>query len=108
MRNRSRKWILIAIFAPLGLALFVFIGGEVVRRLWNWLLPPLFDLPTITFWQAWGLLVLSRILFGGWGMHGGGHSPRRRWNRMTPEERDRFRRGVCRRSDDAAPPSGST
>ena len=41
--------------APLvlvGLAVFTFIGGQVVMRLWNWLTPPLFNWPTITFWQA--------------------------------------------------------
>ena len=91
MRNRSRKWIFFVILAPVAAVVFFFVGGEVVRRLWNWLLPPLFDVPTITFWQAWGLLVLCRLLFGGWGMHGAGPSPRRRWERMTPEERDRLR-----------------
>ena len=107
MNNRPRKWLLVAVLAPVAAAVFFFVGGEVVRRLWNWLLPPLFDLPTITFWQAWGLLVLSRLLFGGWGMHGGGPARYRRWERMTPEQRDRFRRGMCRRSDEAAPASES-
>ena len=31
--------------------------------LWNWLLPPLFGLPTVTLWQAWGVNVLSSTLF---------------------------------------------
>ena len=63
-----------------------------VGRLWNWLLPTLFSVPEITFWQALGLLVLCRILFGGFGMHGR-RGPRRwgRWEDMTPEERARFR-----------------
>jgi len=37
--------------------------GIVVKWLWNWLMPPIFGLTTITFWQAWGLVVLSHILF---------------------------------------------
>jgi len=37
--------------------------GIVVKLLWNWLMPAIFGLTTITFWQAWGLLVLSHILF---------------------------------------------
>ena len=62
--SSSRRWRL------LGMVLFVFIGGEVVRLLWNWLLPPLFGWRQITFWQALGLLALCRILFGGFGRHG--------------------------------------
>ena len=38
-----------------------------VRLLWNWLLPSLFGWRLITFWQALGILVLCRILFGGLG-----------------------------------------
>ncbi len=58
--------------------LFVAIGGEVVRQLWNWLLPPLFGWRQITFWQALGLLALCRILFGGFGGRGSHRSNIRR------------------------------
>lgn len=94
------RWILIAPLALLGMALFILIGGLVVRELWNWLLPPLFGWPTLTFWQALGMLALCRILFGGLGLHSSDRSRshrrmRRRWaekwERMTPEERARFR-----------------
>jgi hypothetical protein len=96
MINRSRKWILFVILAPVALAVFLFVAGVVVQQLWNWLLPSLFGLPEITFWQAWGLLVLCRILFGGFGMHGGPRS-RRGWRRehMTAEERERIRDRWC-------------
>jgi hypothetical protein len=94
-----RKWIFVA--APIGIAVFIFIGGQVVMYLWNWLLPTLFGAPLITFWQAVGLLALSRILFGRFGMGGGGmqrsHFRRRmaeRWDRMTPEEREKFCQGL--------------
>jgi hypothetical protein len=94
-----KKWIYMAPLAILGMALFITIGGEVVKQLWNWLLPPLFGWQQITFWQAIGLLALCRILFGGFGLHGPGRSYSRRrmaerWERMTPEERERFREGM--------------
>jgi hypothetical protein len=91
---KRNKWIFAA--APLALALFIWIGGEVVMHLWNWLLPALFGARTINLWQALGLLVLCRILFGGWGCGGNDHSKSRRpsdekWKKMTPEEREKFR-----------------
>jgi hypothetical protein len=107
-----RKWIFIVPAALLGIVLVTFIGGEVVRLLWNWLLPPLFGWPQITFWQAIGVLALCRILFGGFGRHGGSRpnsAIRRRiadrmadrvaerWERMTPEERERFRERIRER-----------
>ena len=72
------KWVFLAPLAIFGMLLFVFIGGEVVMHLWNWLLPPLFGFRPIHFWQALGILLLSRILFGGFGFHGTGRSNFRR------------------------------
>ena len=97
------------LFAPLAIAgavLFVFAGGTAVKLLWNGLLPPLFGLPPVTFWQALGLLVLCRILFGGMGRHGGP----RMTSRMTPDERAHFRQRIRRRfgfdgGEPAAPPT---
>lgn len=73
--------------------------GLVVMTLWNGLLPPLFGFKTIHFWQALGLLVLSRILVGGFPRghgHGFRHRQRmiQRWESMTPEEREKFKQGV--------------
>lgn len=107
MTRGKRKLFWIAPAAILGLALFIFIGGEVVMRLWNWLLPMLFGLRQITFWQGLGILALCRVLFGGFGGHRSGRSNFRRrmqermaerWETMTPEERERARqswRGRC-------------
>jgi len=93
-----RKWIFIIPAAILGILLFITLGGVAVRQLWNWLLPPLFGWHSITFWQALGLLALCRILFGGLGRHGAYSKSRRRmaerWERMTPEERERLRQGM--------------
>ena len=98
MRPKLKKLIFIAPFAIAGMILFVFLGGELVRLLWNWLLPELFGWPEITFWQGLGLLALCRILFGGSGFHRSGRSDYRRrmaerYERMTPEERERVRQG---------------
>jgi hypothetical protein len=95
-----RKLIFIIPAAIVGIALFIFIGGQLVMLLWNWLLPMLFGWRQITFWQAVGLLALCRILFGGVsgrGMHRSNWSGRRmaeRWQRMTSEEREKFRQGI--------------
>jgi len=79
------------------LVLFTWLFGEVVMHLWNWLTPALFGWHRVTFWQAIGLLLLCRILFGGFGGHGRDRSKWRRpmaerWERMTPEEREKFRK----------------
>lgn len=52
--------------------LFLTIGGFITMYLWNWLIPALFSGPVITFWQTVGLLILSKILFGGFGRGGRG------------------------------------
>ena len=97
MRLSMRKhWFFLAPAAILGILLVGFIGGEVVKQLWNWLAPPLFGWRQITFWQAFGLLALCRILFGGSGWHRSGRSSFRRRmeersEHMTPEERERLR-----------------
>ena len=97
------RWISIAPLAILAMLVFIVIGGEIVLHLWNWLLPPLFGWPQITFWRAIGILALCRILFGGFGGRGFPRSNIRRriadrmadrWEHMTPEERERFRQGM--------------
>ncbi len=62
--------------------------------LWNALLPAILGVKSIGFWQALGLLVLCRILFGGLGFRPGMFGMRRRmherWMQMTPEQREEF------------------
>jgi hypothetical protein len=90
---RKRKAVMIPLMI-VGVALFIFVGGQVVMHLWNWLLPGLFGWKMLTFWQALGLLVLCRILFGGLGHGPAGRARGRmgeRWKNMTPEERERVR-----------------
>ena len=108
MRSRVRRLIWIAPLAILAMLLFIAIGGEIVKLLWNWLLPTLLGWREISFWQALGILALCRILFGGLGLRGSARSNVRRrmafrrrwaerWERMTPEERERFRQGMRER-----------
>jgi hypothetical protein len=90
----------VALFVTIAIAGF----GQAVLHLWNWLMPSLFGFHSITFWQAVGLMALSWILFGGWrGFHGRPgsgyrrqwrHRMRERWEKMTPEEREKFREGM--------------
>ncbi|MEO8681600.1 MAG: hypothetical protein ABI665_21315 [Vicinamibacterales bacterium] len=86
-----KKWLFIIPAAIVGMLLFVFIGGKVVQLLWNWLLPPLFGFPAVTFWQGLGLLALCRILFGGHGFSGSSS------RRYTSDERTRFRQRIRER-----------
>ena len=114
----KKKWIFLAPLALLAIPLFIWIGGQLVMHLWNWLLPTLFGWRQITFWQAIGLLALSRILFGGWS--GGGRGPRskmrrrmaermdERWEKMTPEEREKFRQSWRSRCAGFAAPTSET
>jgi hypothetical protein len=92
-----RHWVVKgAAFLVLAIA-FVAVLSFVVMSLWNMLIPSLFGGPTVRYLQAVGLLVLSRILFGGFRGRGGPHGRWRqrmwqeRWERMTPEERARLR-----------------
>jgi len=94
---KRKFWITkIAMFLPLillAIAAFVY----VTMSLWNWLVPDLFHGPQLNFWQTLGLLILSKIIFSGFGRrhHGpGGHwRPywKQRWNRMSDDERERFK-----------------
>src|SRR5258708_22174097 len=103
---RSR-WILrgfeIALLATIVIAGF----GQAVLQLWNLLMPDIFGLRPISFWQAVGLMALSWILFGGWGRFRltpphAGYWRHRIFERMPPEEREKFRQGLpsrCGRGD---------
>lgn len=96
--GRGHRLLKVAIVLTLMVAVAGVLGW-IVLSLWNWLMPAVFGLGTVTFWQALGLLVLARILIGG--MRGFRHGGRRhhrhmreRWERMTAEERESFSRGL--------------
>jgi hypothetical protein len=98
---RRRWWLYglrFAAFAVIAVAAV----GTAVMLLWNALLPELFGWPALGFWQALGLLVLSRVLVGGWRGAWGhrGHWRARmaaRWENMSEEERAQFRAGMRHR-----------
>lgn len=86
---------------------FFFVGMAalviwVVMLLWNWLMPMLFDLSAITFWEAAGILLLSKILFGGFGggkhkchcqhgsQHGWKHKFKHKWGHMSEADKEKW------------------
>jgi membrane protein required for beta-lactamase induction len=90
---RIGKFVVLGIVA---FALFTF----VVMLLWNWLIPVIFNGPVLTFWQAAGLLLLSKIIFSGiWKDHKPFHNDRSIWrkkfeeklNKMSEEDREKFK-----------------
>jgi Ca2+/H+ antiporter, TMEM165/GDT1 family len=96
MKNTIRKkpW-LIPLFIIIGVAA-VTAFGWIVMSLWNAVLVPAVGANIITFWQALGILVLSRILVGGFG--GEGKKRHRGWkdkcNNMTEEEKQKFKEEI--------------
>ncbi|MBL7818643.1 MAG: hypothetical protein JNL70_26825 [Saprospiraceae bacterium] len=79
----------------------VLVVGGVVMYLWNAILPSAIHVEVLSYWQAVGLLILCRILFGNWGgRHRGGGKPpfagksamwREKWMNMSDEERAQFK-----------------
>lgn len=92
--NRVLKVLKFAVLAVVIATVLSFI----VMHLWNWLTPALFGWRLITFWQALGVLILSKILFGGFRGRGPHMYWRQRlaehWEQMTPEEREKIRQGM--------------
>jgi hypothetical protein len=93
--HRRRK----LFFAPV-IILLLFVLSGLVQFLWNAVLPPALHVGTLSYWQAAGLLLLCRILFGSFhfGRHGGrppfgGRSQemREKWMNMNDDERARFK-----------------
>jgi hypothetical protein len=89
------------IFIPIAVAAFLSLTGFVVMQLWNNLLPGILHVGVITFWQAIGIFILCKILFGfgkgghGWGGRGGApwmrHKMEERFRNMTPEQKEKFK-----------------
>jgi hypothetical protein len=112
MKSRWAARVLkMVIFATIVIAVI----GLVVLQLWNSLIPDIFGLRPISFWQALGLLALSWILFGRFGTFRGPGGCSSRWRhrmaerleQMSPEERDKFRQGLESRCGRGMPPASS-
>ncbi|MDJ1500413.1 hypothetical protein [Xanthocytophaga agilis] len=80
-------------FLFLLIPVFIFGISWVVMSLWNAILPEILQVHTITYWQAMGLLILCRILFGGFhfGPKGGPPHLREKWMNMSDEEREQLK-----------------
>ena len=89
-RRRITRVLLFIPFAIAGFALFIWI----VMLLWNGVLAEATGVITITFWQAAGIFVLSKILFG-FNMGAGGR--KRKFSHITPEEKEQFKAKVKER-----------
>jgi hypothetical protein len=89
MHRHSKKFKLF--FIPVAVTAL----GFLVMLLWNSFVPEVFNIGKITFWQALGLFILTRILFGGYfrgfrDHHDLRHEWRNKWEKMSPEERKAF------------------
>jgi energy-coupling factor transporter transmembrane protein EcfT len=93
--NKRKKFF---IFIPFIIAAVVLLFGWIVMLLWNAILPSAIHAGELTYWQAVGLLILSRILFVGFGgkrFGGGGFKERmywkEKWSKMSDEEKAKFK-----------------
>jgi hypothetical protein len=65
----------VVLLGIIGAGIFALVFGWLVMILWNWLMPAIFHLGTIGYWQAFGIIILAKLIFGA--SHGGrGHGPR--------------------------------
>jgi len=121
------KWFFRCLAAVVGFTALAFALAWVTMLLWNWLIPSLFHGPVITYLEAAGLMILGRMLVGGfkggrgcgggsWGHHKHGYW-KRRWEdkvaNMTPEEKEKFKMGMNKcggwgRWDDCEPESAKS
>lgn len=93
-RFNERKIVMFILIGAAAILFFTFI----VMTLWNAILPAVLNISTISFGQALGILVLSKILFsgfrgGGWRGRGGywNQNMQAKLANMTPEEREKFK-----------------
>ncbi len=84
-------------------AMFAFLFGLFVMILWNWLMPVIFGLPKISYFQAWGLVVLSHLLFkGGCGPHDSHHSKKKSEWKEKLKEKIKEKKKFCNDKNEAS------
>src|SRR5271154_5455512 len=86
---RGAKFAVAAAAAVVFIPAFLTLFGAGTMWLWNWLMPAIFKLPTIGFWQAVGILILSQILFKGGHV---GRAGRSHWKKAEVREQMREER----------------
>lgn len=79
--------------------LMAFLFGWVIMLLWNWLMPAIFNLGTITYWQGFGIFFLAKLLFGFGGDHSSSNNSKKEKNKektikgeIGKEIREEFRK----------------
>ena len=77
------------LFVAILIIVFILLFGYAFMWLWNWLMPDIFGLTTLTYWQAIGLLVMAKLLFGGFEGRGSGKG--RKKSRNTEQPRSRWK-----------------
>ena len=95
------KWLQIVIYSILGVLGITAIGvlfGFVIMWLWNWLMPGLFGVKAITYWQGVGLFILAKILFGAIGGSSG--------DSKKPKDKKERRLGPHKGGERMAEPDG--
>lgn len=98
----KKFWIVRVIKIALFVVVAILAIGFVVMSLWNWLVPALFGGPVITFLQALGILILSKILFGGFkkGHHHCGHGGWRKHGDWKQHLKERLKSKMAHMSDE--------
>jgi len=104
---KTNRFIKFCVVCPLLVLALAALFSAVVMGLWNAILPEVTGATTITFWQAAGILILAKILFGGWwGGRCGGRRWRQhmvdhdRWHALAPGQREQMREEMRRRFGD--------
>lgn len=85
-RRIAKIVLLVLVVGPIAVLAF----GGLIMYLWNAILPALLGVSVISFWQAVGLLVLCKILFGSMGSGGGGYRRRKQWGGPPSHLREKF------------------
>ena len=91
MPRRGSRFLRIAGWTLFGVVMavaFAFVFGLVVKWLWNWLMPAIFGLGVISYWQAFGIVLLVKLLFGGFGSRS--HDHKDRFSHPWHDHRPRF------------------
>ncbi|WP_109301243.1 hypothetical protein [Aquimarina sp. AU474] len=78
------------IFGAIAITGLVILFGFVIMWLWNWLMPEIFGLTTLTYWQAVGLFILLKILVGGCGSSGSKKSSKHSSDKCKKESKTDF------------------
>ncbi len=75
--RRIARVVGMVILGVLAAAAFALVFGWLVMLLWNWLMPVIFGLGTLTYWQSFGIVILAKLIFGAAGgrHHGRGFRP---------------------------------